>query len=736
MSEYTPNPTPGPADDQPGKIDMSKHFTVEQLAELETAMQTEAELSEAGRAGATVGTLVEPTAPAPHGWLRTAAVRALPEWALNTETLAGVLRQQRDMAAYRIIFHGMRTPVYAARIAVLTGHGTRAATHSYLHHALAWEYNDAIRSAKKARDGARVLQLRTEKSDVSKDRVTSRRFVAASAMAGLGITTAVVTAMVGAWIVAGPLLATIAATLATLGYRDKTQGSADVAADVYRFLDALPADHGPVTDERIDAALRTHGLLRQDEQLRPYGPVDRDKNGATTHRYTLPSRIIAADIIAKRQKIAGSLGLSAEQMDIAQDGPENQVSIWCAKKVPFSDAARTSPLVAAKQWSVWDLLPFGVNRRGAVRSIQLLWSSMLFGGAQGFGKTSAMRVPAAAVVLDPHAQVLLADFKGGADWEALEEVATEVIIGADPTAVHRFVGLVDKLIDEMDRRFGLIRSLPKKLRPEMRLTPKLAAEHGMPVLALIIDEIQEAFGALLAMSEGKKEFDALVEKLARLIRRGRACGLIVIAAAQRPDAKSVPTAFRDVILKRYSVHTVDDTSSDMILGDGMAKRGHSAAGLGIIGVGVLAEEAGAERVQVDRITPEQFEEICLRGRELRIQASTLAGYAARGIVQAGSILHLLLQAFETAAQRAGREVEEIGTYEVLDLLGELDPKWARPADVAEATHYGRMSAALAKEIASALRNTERELKTGDVTNLAGKAGKGYTLAALRLALAA
>lgn len=98
----------------------------------------------------------------------------------------------------------------------------------------------------------------------------------------------------------------------------------------------------------------------------------------------------------------------------------------------------------------------------------------------------------------------------------------------------------------------------------------------------------------------------------------------------------MPTAFRDVILKRYSVHTVDDTSSDMILGDGMARRGHSAVSLGIIGVGVLAEESGAERIQVDRITPEQFEDICVRGRQLRIAAGTLAGFAARGTVTAYS----------------------------------------------------------------------------------------------------
>lgn len=730
MSEYTTGPTPGPAGEG-DRSNLAAHFSPEQLAELEDAMRAEAELVPAGRRGATVGTVAEPI-PSREHWLKSATLRALPEWCQSRQAIAGAVRHQRDLAAYKILFHSFRAPMYAARVVGLAGYGAWRVPANVAHWVFAGEYSRGITRAKHTEDDGQVLRLRDEREIVFKPRIKSKRFIFGSITVGLYMATTIITAALGAWIVAAPMLTGLGSTLAALGYRDKKHRADNTPGDVYRFLDALPADHGPVTDERIDAALRTHGLLKADEQLRPVGPVDKDKNGATTHTYLLPSRIIAADVIAKKQKIAGSLGLAAEQVDIAQDGPENRISIWCAKTVPFSDAARTSPLVNAPKWSVWDGLPFGVTRRGIVKDIQLLWSSMLFGGAQGYGKTSAMRVPAAAVVLDPNAQLLLADFKGGADWEALEDVAHEVIIGADPAAVARFVDLIDKLIDEMDRRFALIRSLPKRLRPEMRLTPQLAKDHGMPVLALTIDEIQEAFGALLAMSEGKKEFEALVEKLARLIRRGRACGLIVIAAAQRPDAKSVPTAFRDVILKRYSAHTVDDTSSDMILGDGMAKRGHTAAGLGIIGVGVLAEETGAERIQVDRITPEQFEEICLRGRQLRIDAGTLSGYAARGTVQADSVLALMLQAFDQAG------ATELGTGDLVALLHKLDPAagWGRGQDEADRAFSSRTGAKLGKAIKAALEGTGRTLTARQVTNLEGRQVNGYALTDVQAAIGA
>lgn len=732
MSEYTTGPQHGPADDQSG-TDLAKHFSPEVLAELETAMQGEAELTTAGRPGAMVGTLVEPVPAKPQHWLIAAGHKALPEWAHSRRAIAGALRHHRDLAAYKLMFHSLRTPVYGARIAVLTGYGAWRVAADTAHWAVAEEYAREIVKAKKTKDDARVLTLRDERSAVAKARLKSKRLWVGTGGTGLYVTAAVITGMLGAWVVAGPMLASLTTVLAALGYRAKKHdGSDPEAGDVYRFLDALPADAGPVTDERIVAALRNVGILKADESLRPHGLVDKDKNGATTHTFDLPSRVIASEVIPKKAKIAGALGLAAEQLDIEQAGPEGRVSLWVSKRVPFSGEAATSPLVTAKAWSIWDGAPFGTTRRGARKAIVLLWSSMLFGGAQGFGKTTAMRIPAAAAVLDPHAQILLADFKGGADWEALEEVAHTAIIGADPAAVDAFVALIDRLIGEMDRRFALIRSLPKKLRPEMRLTPQLAKDHDMPVLALIIDEIQEAFGALLAGSEGKKEFDALVEKLARLIRRGRACGLIVIAAAQRPDAKSVPTAFRDVILKRYSVHTVDDTSSDMILGDGMARRGHSAAGLGIIGVGVLAEESGAERIQVDRITPEQFEDICVRGRQLRIAAGTLAGFAARGTVTAGSVLALVVAAFEQA------EVAELGTGDLVALLHKLDPTagWGRGAEEADRAFASRTGAKLGKAIKAALEGTGRTLAARSVTTLSGKTGQGYTLTDVRTAIGA
>ncbi|SFD13969.1 hypothetical protein [Streptomyces aidingensis] len=444
------------------------------------------------------------------------------------------------------------------------------------------------------------------------------------------------------------------------------------------------ADTTASDDARIVAALRDIKLITDAQSIRPIGIPHQDEHGNTITEFTLPPGIVCETLQRKAKPFAGALGLSADRIDIAQGDAEGDVRLWIATRPPFSGPAPASPLTTADRWSVWNGVPFATTRKGERKTLQLLWSSMLFGGAQGYGKTTAMRLPAAAGVLDPHCRPLLADFKGGADWEEMEQVAHTAIIGADPDAIDAFIALIDDLIDEMDRRFAAIRAMPKAKRPDMRITPAMAREHNMPTMLLLIDELQEAFGAIAARGAdketgtppGKKQLELLVEKLARLIRRGRACGLIVIASGQRPDADSVPTAFRDVILTRYSVHTVDDTSSDMILGSGAARQGVSAAGIGRIGVGALMEPSGGELVQPDLITPQQFEAICARGRELRAEAGTLTGHAAgqTGDRPAG-LLGLLLAVFAAAG-----DPEYLRTPDLLAGLTAREPEpWAAVA---------------------------------------------------------
>lgn len=587
-----------------------------------------------------------------------------------------------------------------------------------------------------------IEQLQVERGIVARSRHRSRATITgAGVAAGVVLAVAMLTAVVG-------LVAPVAAGAAGAGalylagckeeqrrqtIRDHILSAQAPAVDLAphpmpQEIAAPLDDPGQISDQRIVAALRDIKLLTDSQTIRPVGIPATDQYGNTTIEFALPANVICEQLQRKDKAFAGALGLSLDRIDIQQGEAEGDVRLWLAGRTPFTGPPPKSPLVDAERWSIWDGAPFGTTRKGERETIQLLWSSMLFGGAQGFGKTTAMRLPAAAGVLDPHCRILLADFKGGADWEELEQVADEAIIGADPDSVDRFVALVDRLIEEMDRRFSAIRAMPKARRPDMRLTPQIAAEDDMPVLLFLIDEIQEAFGALIARSadrelgipSGRQQFAQLVEKLARLIRRGRACGLIVIAAGQRPDADSVPTAFRDVILTRYSVHTVDDSSSDMILGDGAAKRGATARGLGRLDVGILVTPSKDEKIQRDHITPQEFEQICARGRRLRIEAGTLTGHAAGQQREVGGLVGQMLQVFAEAGNP-----EHLTTTELVAGLAGLDPdEWAEAA----AGDPRQAGTRLGKAIAAELDGTGRSL-----VKVERAWGKGYFLADIRAA---
>ncbi|MDO0939266.1 FtsK/SpoIIIE domain-containing protein [Streptomyces sp. DG2A-72] len=644
----------------------------------------------------------------------------------------GVWRQRRAVLANRAAFHTVRSPVYLWRAVSLVGIGARVGVRDAWSYLFATEFGEIADKVRRVKaDPHHIADLRADRRKEARER--RREAVTVYAMTGFTTYTAALLALGQTWgmILAAPALIPVFGVLYFLGRREMIRRSPDLPFAVLDNAAEMATD-GPVTDERITRALRDIKLMSAEQEIKPSGLATRDELGNTTVEFKTPAGLVCKAIKNKAEQFAGALGLPVERLDIEQGETPNDVILWVAATVPFSGEAPISPLVTAKQWDIWNGVPFGGNRKGVRKVLQVLWSSLLFGGAQGYGKTSAMRLPAAAGALDPHCRMLLADFKGGADWEELEEIAHRVIIGADPASVEEFIELIDELIEEMDDRFAKIRRMPKAQRPDMRLTPEMAETHDMPVLMLLIDEIQEAFGVVLARKDGLKEFAALVEKLARLIRRGRACGLIIIAAAQRPSARSVPTDFRDVILKRYSVHTVDDTSSDMILGDGQAKRGHTAAGLGQIGVGILAEESGSEKIMTDWISPQHFTDICARGRALRIAAGTLTGYAASGLLSVVGILAEIRAAFD----RAG--VDELGSADIARLLHDQDPAadWGQREGESDRAWSSRVGARLGREIEEALDGSGRTLDRVKVTTLAGTEGRGFRREDLNLVLGA
>src|SRR4029453_7177889 len=99
------------------------------------------------------------------------------------------------------------------------------------------------------------------------------------------------------------------------------------------------------------------------------------------------------------------------------------------------------------------------------------------------------------------------------------------------------------------------------------------------------------FSATTGAKPQREEFAALLRDL---VARGRAVGLIVVAATQRPSSDIIPTSLRDLFAWRFAGRCTTNSSSDIVLGQGWAQLGWSANTISPNnpGAGLLIAETG------------------------------------------------------------------------------------------------------------------------------------------------
>jgi S-DNA-T family DNA segregation ATPase FtsK/SpoIIIE len=735
MSEYTTGPTPGPADD--GPTDLSVYFSPEQLAELETAMQDAAALSEHGRRGAMVGTIVEPTLTQEPSWLTIQAHKALPAWLLSSQALAGSLRHGRDVAAHRLIFHGARTPLYAARILLLAGYGAGVGIRSAFHFALAWEYNEPIREAKRARDNALVRQLRVEKAADAKDRLTSPWRIAATSGVGLYIAATVITAALGAWVAAGPLTAALAATLAAHGYRHKKAGTTKPA----QIIDAIPAGHGPITDPRIIDALAGAGLLRDGgPTAHPVGPSKHLPDGSAIHVYDLTGGITADKVRAKTSEIAGLLRLPADQIDISRGEHESQIVVWTATANPFKDG-RPSPLFGTgnriEPTDLWNIgVPVGFDRRGNTVYLRLRHVMALLGGMSQTGKGMLLRNIIPALGLDPRVNIRLVSGRKAAE-----------LVSFAPLCATFFGNRADRLL-----------ALLKAFKAEADRRDDYLEEHGIrrvteqmldlfPLEVLIIDEAQ-------VYTDNADVFRLLVE----ISGYAASLNMTVLLVTQDPDAHTIPPKFKKNTKSRLATKTATAAQTNAILNDGATGNGMAAhhipvstPGLAIIDAdgapGILFRgffiedrefdgalplvEAGVKYRAAAHRLPGQFADPIEGALVAEFGTSSAVG-GPKGMGRPGAVVRGILADLLAVFAEQG-DPERLTTLALLDGLAARDGSWA-PASDDRALYAKTGGQRLAEEIRAALDGTPRSLASRQWKD-AGRNVSGYHLADLRTAAA-
>jgi S-DNA-T family DNA segregation ATPase FtsK/SpoIIIE len=136
------------------------------------------------------------------------------------------------------------------------------------------------------------------------------------------------------------------------------------------------------------------------------------------------------------------------------------------------------------------------------------------------------------------------------------------------------------------------------------------------VYLVVIDEYAY-FSATVGDRKQQAEFSALTRDL---VARGRAAGVIVILATQRPSYQVIDPSLRDLFGYRWAFRCTTDSSSDTVLGHGWAGEGYTAASIDPLARGVswlLSESGMPQRIKAAYLTDRQIAELSAYAAQLR-----------------------------------------------------------------------------------------------------------------------
>ncbi len=454
-------------------------------------------------------------------------------------------------------------------------------------------------------------------------------------------------------------------------------------------------------------AFRDAKLIGKDENLRLVERAARVGDGwAIT--VDLPATRKAADVIKHRDALASALAVDEVQLIVervrGKGGHAGRVFLWVADEDPYSGLPLRTPLLDVECWDAWRPVPFGRDARQRRIDLPLVWTSLLVGAIPRQGKTFAIRLPAAGLILDPYTRLYVFDGKGGKDWDAAEAVVYRFVRGDELDHAYAVRDHLVELVAEVQSRFARMATLDDEVCPESKITPAISRDPnlGMPITAVIIDEVHVFLENPTREQIGGKKAtlgEYIADLLTYLVRKGPAAGIVVILATQRPDSNTIPSRLRAVLGSRFALRVMDWRDSNIVLGEQMNTRGYDASTLlpSHKGVGILRPDgetdAGADVVAMTVRTyympNPQWREICARGRALRESAGTLAGHAAgddqRQVIDPASVVKALGAGSDVETQEWRSELPE-PLASVVDYLGDdLNPHGREFIPTAELT---------------------------------------------------
>ncbi|MFF3553456.1 cell division protein FtsK [Streptomyces tsukubensis] len=541
-------------------------------------------------------------------------------WLTNRRDFTATARHAAGNLGYTALFHGVRMPVYAGRLAWMAPRGTCrfiASTNRWVWDREAAPLRDFAVRTEDVEEYMRLARLRA-------GRIRLRGLVTlVAAVFGLGFA-------LWLYVLAPVYLYAFAAGGVLLLGRAGQQPDAPVVGPavlktevqkltgsiVLRGLDSIG-------NAKITAAIKKGGDMNG---LRFVSEIVRDGPGYRAD-LDLPYGVTPEDIMEARKPLASGLrrktGCVWPSPDPEQH--EGRLVLWVGDR-PMNETTKPDwPLAKTGTVDLFRPVVFGNDQRMRDVAVTLMFASVVVGSIPRMGKTFLMRLFLLIAALDPRAEIHAFDFKGTGDFGALEPVCHRYRAGEENADIGYVVESLRELKDELRRRAKVIKALPRTRCPQSKVTPELAGDKSLGLHPIVVgfDECQVPFE--------HPEHGAEIEEICTdLVKRGPALGMVAMFGTQRPDAKSLPTGISANAVLRFCLKVMGQPANDMVLGTSMYKSGYRATMFSRSDRGIcwMAGEGDDPRIVasafIDAVAAEQ---IVARARTAREAYGNITGHA-------------------------------------------------------------------------------------------------------------
>ncbi|MFC7964940.1 cell division protein FtsK [Streptomyces cinereoruber] len=559
---------------------------------------------------------------------------ALPDPKVTIEkrkpVLAGWLTNRRDFLAtarhtganigYAALFHSVRVPVYAGRLALMSPRGACrfvASTNRWV-----WD-----REAAPLRDHA----VRTE--DVEEYMRLAKLRAGRIRLRGLVTLVALVFgASFALWLyVLAPAYLFVFATggvllLGMAGQQPDAPvvGPAVVKTEIQKLTGSIVLRGlDSIGNAKISAAIKKGGDMNG---LRFTSEIVRDGPGYRAD-LDLPYGVTPEDIMEARKPLASGLRRKVGCVWPSPDPTEHEgrLVLWVGDK-PMNETTKPAwPLLKTGTVDLFRPVVFGNDQRMRDVTVTLMFAAVVVGSVPRMGKTFLMRLLLLIAALDPRSEIHAYDFKGTGDFGALEPICHRYRAGEEDDDIGYVVESLRELKEELRRRAKVIKSLPRSRCPESKVTPALADDKSLGLHPIVVgfDECQVPF----EHAEHGAEIEAICTDL---VKRGPALGIVTLFGTQRPDARSLPTGISANAILRFCLKVMGQPANDMVLGTSMYKSGYRATMFSRSDRGIcwMAGEGDDPRIVasafVDAVAAEQ---VVARARKAREEYGNVTGHA-------------------------------------------------------------------------------------------------------------